>query len=79
MLPFLFGPGQTTHVIIRFICDNARLISDITEVCNLVKFSAYLLIIEKAFDSMIYNFQLRSGFDKTGLKYYWQTKNDTLG
>ena len=52
------GPDQSAYVHGRFIEESARLISDIIEVCNLEKLSAYLMAIgfEKALDSMYHNF-----------------------
>ena len=47
--------AQNVCVNVRLIGGSARLILDIIEVCNLVRFSAYLMKIEKGFDSIKYN------------------------
>lgn len=43
MIPFSIGPGQVAYVDGTFIGESERLISDIIEVCDLEKLSAYLM------------------------------------
>ena len=62
VLPELTSSNQTVFVKNRCISQSGRLISDITEMCDILDDPGYLVImdIEKAFDSLDHDFLFSS-------------------
>ena len=58
ILPKTISSEQSAYVKNRFIVENGRLISDITEVADLFNIEGYIVTmdIEKAFDSLDHTF-----------------------
>lgn len=67
VLPELLSSNQITYVKNRCISQSGRLISDITEMCDILDITGYLVTmdIEKTFDSLDNDFFL-STFKKCG-------------
>ena len=61
LLPELISSNQTTYVKNRCVSESGRLISDVTEMYDILDIHCYLVTmdIEKAFDSLDHDFLLR--------------------
>ena len=61
ILPKIISSRQSAYVKNRFIGENGRLISDITEVADLFNIEGYIVTmdIEKAFDSLDHTFLIQ--------------------
>ena len=60
VLPKLIFSNQTAYVKNRCISESSRLISNVIGMCNIPNIPGYLVTmdIEKAFDSLVHDFQL---------------------